>query len=194
MLNTSCCWYAHDDASFMSDSVFCRTHSRSAQIMNGTCSRLLQLPNSTICRPRSVVKWHSHSSYHHLTTVFDVDLYFAREVKWNGGTCKQKNHFSISFYSFLNIIFLLAFINLSILINIYQFFLLYLSIYGIRSQKYFFFFFPVICDLTRRNRFFIHAKCLILSLHKSCRYSRLRYIRFMIKIQILNVNYQLQYE
>jgi len=37
------------------------------------------------------------------------------------------------------------------------------SYYTYRSQKYFLLSFPLICDFTRRDRFFIHAKFLMLS-------------------------------
>ena len=51
--------------------------------------------------------------------------------------------------------------------------------YTYRSQKYFLLSFPVICDLTRRDRFFIHAKCLMLSLRECCRYRRLTCFSFL---------------
>ena len=56
------------------------------------------------------------------------------------------------------------------------------SYYTYRSQKYFLFFFLIICDLTRRDRFLIHAKWPRLSLCESCRYRRLTSFFFLLSV------------
>jgi len=87
----------------------------------------------------------------HLTIVFVVDLQLCARVMKTPANNKE-------------IIFLFLFT--------YCFFINF-SYYTYRSQKYFLLSFSIICDLTRRDRFIIHAKCLMLSLRESCKYRRL---------------------
>ena len=103
-----------------------------------------------ICHPYSTVEWYNRSSYHSLRCGS-----LTLRSSWSNEGTRTNNR---------EIIFLFLF-------TIFKYFFIKFSYYTYQLQKYFLFPSPVICDLTKWNRFVIYAKCLMLSLNESCRYT-----------------------
>jgi len=100
------------------------------------------------CRIRATHR-QSNGTIVHLITVFAVDLQLCARAEVMKALANNRE---IIFLFLFTAFKYCSFINF--------------SYYTYRLQKYFLFSFPVICDLTRRDRIFIHAKCLML--RESC--------------------------